>query len=76
MIESVCMICDKLRASSMSSKRDIYSDYYSNLSMNVFIDPETAERQYHMSHVRYIEDKISEYKVIIKYCPFCGKELI
>ena len=76
MTESVCMICDKLRASNMSGKRDIYMDYYSTLSMNLFVDPETTERQYFISHVRYIEDKISEYKVIIKYCPFCGKELV
>ena len=75
-MKDICMICEKLQASKMSARRDVYSDYYSCISLKLEVDPDTQERTYYLTNERYHEDACSEYKVIIKYCPFCGKELV
>lgn len=82
MIEPVCMICDKLTHSLgiVQLDRTIYSDLNGRLIMRMQREKDPDSDQYTSSYM-LIEShtdnhEFRAHKVLIKFCPFCGKELL
>lgn len=77
----MCKICENLIACALKLDKTIYNDANGSMVMTMRLeqDPSAEDgwrRNYMLIEGHNVEGEVKAHKVSIRFCPFCGKELV
>lgn len=77
----MCKICENLIACALKLDKTIYSDANGDMVMTMRLErDESTEsgwvRNYMLIESHNEDGELKAHKVLIRFCPFCGEELV